>query len=40
MQFEKNEKKVPLEIFIKKMGNYISSTTKYGNKVVGIVETY
>ena len=34
------EKKVPSNILREKMCNYISRTIKYGNKVVGIVETY
>ena len=36
----KIENNVPFDIFREKIGNYISRTTKYGNKVVGIVETY
>ena len=37
--FQNIGKKVPFKIFREKMGNYISRTMKYGNEVVGIVET-
>ena len=38
-RFWKIEKKLPFKIFREKMSNYISKTMKYGNKVVGIVDT-
>ena len=40
MRFEKIEKKFLFKIFREKMDNYISTIIKYGNKVVGILETY
>ena len=40
LSFKKIENKVPFDIFRESMGNYISRTMKYGNKVVVIVDTY
>ena len=40
LRFKKVDKKVPFVIFRENIGNYIVRTIKYGNKVVGIVETY
>ena len=39
LRFKKNEKKVLSKIFRANMSNYISGTMKYGNIVLGIVET-
>ena len=40
LHFEQIDNKLSFGIFREKMGNYISRTMKYSNKVVGIVETY